>query len=491
MSETPLPAVCADTRPSVARRLLAIAEAVTPFAALTGQPCAAVSVGTSGYEIWPIRGARLRQWLLASYVSRYGESPSRQALSAAIETLEALALHNPDPARPVALRIAATGNPFHPSSLLLDLANSAGHTLAIDAAGFSLLPQPSPLFRRSPSTIALPTPIENPGPSGLNRLLPLPAACLARIHFWLTAALRPVGPYPILVLTGPSGSGKSLAANLLRSILDPSLDPVRTLPSRPNALLDLAWQNRILAFDAIARLSPSISAALSALSSGTSVNIPHSASPREPLASSIARPIILAVPPSVAAKLDPHLAARALLVRFPELSPSRRRTEAALHAAFAELHPALLGAICRAASTALRNLASIHLAELPRLADFAVFSAAAAPAFGLTLSDVLAAAAPPPTPSLASAVQDLLTGLAAPWHGRATDLLTQLRRYCPPHLLPASPRSLSEALAALPSVQLHRTRTPGERTLTLTLPTPAQTPVRLPPVTAGGSASSH
>ncbi len=391
MSETPSPAVRAETRPSVPRRLLSIAEAVTPFAAITGQPCAAVSFGSAGCEIWPIRGARLGQWLLAGYVARYGEPPSRAALSTAIATLEALALYNPDPARPVALRIAAIGDLFHPSSILLDLANAVGHTLSIDTAGFSILPQSSPLFRRAGSTIALPTPVENLGPSGLERLLPLPAADLTRIHLWLTAALRPTGPYPILVLTGPSGSGKSVAAKLLRSILDHS----RPLPSRPNAFLDLAWQNRILAFDGIARLSPSISAALCTLSSGTSMNILNSASPREPLASTVARPLILVVPPSVAAKLDPHLASRVLLVRLPELPPALRRTEASLSAAFAELHPAILGTVCRAASTALRNLASVQLAELPRLADFAVWSAAASPAFGLTPSAALAAAAPP------------------------------------------------------------------------------------------------
>jgi putative DNA primase/helicase len=467
MSDTPSLALAA-TRESVPRRLLSLAEAVTPFAAVTGQPCAAVSFGASGCEIWPIRGARLRHWLLAVYVSRYGEPPSHPALSTAIDTLEALALYNPDPARPVAIRIAA-GDPFHPSSLLLDLANAAGDTLAINAAGFSVLPQPSPLFRRSGSTIALPTPIEIPGPSGLERLLPLPTEDLTRIHLWLTAALRPTGPYPILVLTGPSGAGKSLAAAMLRSLLDPSLGPVHPLPVRRNALLDLAWQNRILAFDGIARLSPSSSAALCTLASGASINIPNAASPREPLASTIARPMILALPPAAAAKLDPHLASRALIVRLPELSPTRRRTEAALHAAFAQLHPAILGSICRAASTALRRLASVQLAELPRLADFAVWSAAAAPAFGLTQSAALAAAAPAPKPGLASAVHDLLTDLAAPWHGRATELLTHLRHYCPSHLLPASPRALSEALATLPGIELLRQRTEGERTLTLTL----------------------
>ena len=42
---------------------------------------------------------------------------------------------------------------------------------------------------------------------------------------WLTAVLRPVGPYPILVLHGEQGSAKSTLAKVLRLLIDPQACP--------------------------------------------------------------------------------------------------------------------------------------------------------------------------------------------------------------------------------------------------------------------------
>ena len=48
---------------------------------------------------------------------------------------------------------------------------------------------------------------------------------------WLTAVLRPVGPYPILVLNGEQGAAKSTLVKVLRLLIDPrrdiGLDPMK------------------------------------------------------------------------------------------------------------------------------------------------------------------------------------------------------------------------------------------------------------------------
>ena len=56
---------------------------------------------------------------------------------------------------------------------------------------------------------------------------------------WLTAAPRPVGPYPILVLNGELSSGKSTLARILRLLIDPHTCPVLALPSSTENLTDL------------------------------------------------------------------------------------------------------------------------------------------------------------------------------------------------------------------------------------------------------------
>ena len=59
---------------------------------------------------------------------------------------------------------------------------------------------------------------------------------------WLTAALRPVGPYPVLVLNGEQASGKSTLARILRLLIDPQACPVLALPSSTQDLMATAAQ---------------------------------------------------------------------------------------------------------------------------------------------------------------------------------------------------------------------------------------------------------
>ena len=53
------------------------------------------------------------------------------------------------------------------------------------------------------------------------------------------AALRPVGPYPVLVLNGEQSSGESTLARILRLLIDPHTCPVLALPSSTENLTDL------------------------------------------------------------------------------------------------------------------------------------------------------------------------------------------------------------------------------------------------------------
>ena len=47
---------------------------------------------------------------------------------------------------------------------------------------------------------------------------------------WLVAALRERGPYPVLVLNGEQGTGKSVFSRMIRSLVDPSAAPIRAVP---------------------------------------------------------------------------------------------------------------------------------------------------------------------------------------------------------------------------------------------------------------------
>ncbi len=66
---------------------------------------------------------------------------------------------------------------------------------------------------------------------------------------WLVAAFRPEGPFPVLLLHGEQGSGKSTVCRLLRELVDPVVAPIRAAPREERDLAVACGNNWCLAFD--------------------------------------------------------------------------------------------------------------------------------------------------------------------------------------------------------------------------------------------------
>jgi len=64
---------------------------------------------------------------------------------------------------------------------------------------------------------------------------------------------------------------------------------------------------------------------------------------------------------------------RSLLVYLPDVPEAKRRPEAEFWPAFEEVRPGILGALLDAVSAALRQLATVQVSPLPRMADFAIW----------------------------------------------------------------------------------------------------------------------
>jgi hypothetical protein len=75
------------------------------------------------------------------------------------------------------------------------------------------------------------------------------------------------------------------------------------------------------------------------------------------------------------------LADRALFLMPPPIADGRRRVERQLWREFEVARPRILGSLLDAAVHGLRNVAGIHLEELPRMADFALWATACETAF--------------------------------------------------------------------------------------------------------------
>ncbi|HEV3202597.1 MAG TPA: hypothetical protein VGZ73_32110 [Bryobacteraceae bacterium] len=439
--------------------LLAIAHQGMPLTARDGQTFIRLGAPSGGFYIFPIRSRAYRDWFLHTFYAEYDTLPTSRAFHAILNHLEAEANQNGPEDRFAVWRRVGTRGPGH---ILLDLSDnqcqfveitSTGwKTTAVDGTHFQTscstisLPEPMPRAAQAPSTLGSPAPGPwPPAPIALDTLRSFlnlrSRADWLRCVAWLLSTLRPKGSFPVLVLQGPPGSGKSLAAVILRSLIDPCTSPLTPIPSSVRDLLTLARHNWVLGFDHISDLSPQLTDALCRLSSGLGATLRETPShSTEPLQQYFKRPVLLTVTERWSCPSD--LAERALIVDFPPFPPSETespdyphpgpRTELSLLKAFEEAWPRILADLCSAASIALSRIDQFELPSAgpgreARCASALAWAMAASPALGCTEEEMQQAFALPRSPSrsaehpIVEAVRNLLAQRGR-WTGSATEL---------------------------------------------------------------------
>src|SRR5215468_9038979 len=320
-------------------------------------------------ETWPIHSKRFRSWLRRRHYRATGEAPSAATLNAALNLLEARAQFE-GPERMVNVRIAE-----HKGHIYLDLADAAWRAVEIGPEGWRIVAKPPVRFRRPPGMLPLPTPQRGGSLEQLTSLLNLPdRRDLVLVTTWLLAALRPRGPYPLLVIAGEQGSAKTVLSKMLRALVDPNVAPVRTLPREERDLFIAANNGHVLAFDNLSALPPWFSDALCRLTSGGGFAVRQLYTDQDEMLFDAARPVILNGIEDVVTR--PDLADRALFLALDPIPEDRRRPEAELWAAFDAERPRILGVLLDAVVEGLKRLPVTHLPRLPRMADFALWATA-------------------------------------------------------------------------------------------------------------------
>ena len=341
------------------QRFESVLSRITAFTAADGRSFAIVPTG-EGHRTLAVRSTAFREWFSAQAFNAREEIPSHHAWSLICHHLESQSAADPD-RRDILVgrRVDTRGSAPVPTKILLDLANPDGQFVEITAAGWRIATSSTVHFETSPSTRPLPAPAPTPAatlPNPLQMLRDLlhlePAGPeWPLIVSWLLNALRPNSSCPILILRGPSGCGKSMAARFLRSLIDPAAATLTPVPLNARELATLARQSYVLAFDHISRLTPKLTDALCRLATGAGISYRERGHP-EPVQLSVKRPIILTVTDAFVP--PPDLAARALIVTLPGLTPESRRSEPELYVAFKEVFPQILGGLCDTVAAGLQ-----------------------------------------------------------------------------------------------------------------------------------------
>ena len=361
-----------DEEPTQQEILLSIAAVAELFHTSDDESFARIPVNDH-LETWAIRGGGFKKWLLHGFYKLQGKAPQSEIFSSTIKLLEAKALFD-GPLRPVWVRLAD-----HEGAIYLDLGNEKWEAVKVTSAGWEVVADAPACFRRPRSMLALPYP-ERGG--NINELRPfVNVATVQDFHLMVAyqlAAMRPIGPYPIMVLTGEQGSAKSTAARVNRSLVDPNTSPLRSAPREERDLMISATNSWMLVFDNLSGIPPWLSDSFCRLSTGGGISNRELYTNSEEFILDAMRPVLLNGIDSLTERSD--LADRALLFNLLQIPEENRQSEKKFWADFEKVWPRILGALLDAVSMGLRNQSSVKLTELPRMADFAIWVVACEPA---------------------------------------------------------------------------------------------------------------
>ena len=319
------------------------------------------------HEIYRLRSAAFRDWLIDGYLTDQIGPPSNWAIRRVIDMLEARARFSTDVPE-VFVRVGQAGDAADPT-YYLDLGDHSGRSIAIRDHGWSIVDRPGIHFRRPKGLLPLPAPARDGSIDLLRDYVNLSEADFRLMIAWLTAALRPVGPYPVLVLNGEQSSGKSTLAKILRMLIDPQTCPSLALPNSTRDLMATAVHGWLLVYENITTIPGWLSDCVCQLAFGGGFASRELFTDDERSMIYAQRPVILVGIDDFVARGD--LRDRSVFLHLPGISSASRRSERAFWPTFQADYPRILGGVLDAIVGGLRALPSVHLKELPRMADYA------------------------------------------------------------------------------------------------------------------------
>lgn len=265
-------------------------------------------------------------------------------------------------------------------SLYLSLCDKQHRTVMITPEGWQLDGRVPVRFRRTKGMLPLPQPIRGGAIEELRPFVNILDGHWPLLIGWLVQAFRFHGPFPILCLHGEQGSAKSTTARVLRSLIDPSVAPLRSIPRDERDLFIGAKNTWVMALDNLSHLEPWFSDALCRLATGGGYTARALYTDTEEIIFNVQRPVLLTGIEDLASR--PDLMDRSVVLHLPAIEEDKRVPEEIFWQRFEVAKPRILGALLDAASGALKHLSSICLERSPRMADFARWATAAMKAVG-------------------------------------------------------------------------------------------------------------
>ncbi len=333
-----------------------------------------VTFSVNGHsENWRVRSDQFKRWLTGQAYRHNGAVPGAQAIEDSIRFLEGKAI-NDGPERAPFRRVGERDG-----NIYIDLGDASWRVVEIYPGGWRLLDNHDLPCIRSAAMQALPEPVMVEDSSALFSFVNVDSEDDYKLVVaWLIAALRPRGPYPILLIQGEQGSGKSILSRLLRSVTDPNTAPIRAAPKDEEDLIVAAKNGHVIAVDNVSKISAEMADAFCRVATGGGFSTRVKYTNDEEHVVWTCNPIMANGIPSMGDR--PDLASRAIIVHLKTITEDKRRPEDEYWSDWRRVLPGVLGTLCDALARALVNLPNVRLGRPSRMADFEKLIEAASPA---------------------------------------------------------------------------------------------------------------
>ncbi|GJM43209.1 MAG: hypothetical protein DHS20C21_00510 [Gemmatimonadota bacterium] len=388
------------------------------------EPCARIKT-KNGLRTIGVNSKTFRRALAAIAWKELGKAPGGEALTSAATTLGAIACLEREQHR-LCVRHA-----WHDDALWVDLDGS--RAVRVTPEGWTLVDEPPILFRTFAHQRPLPDPISGGDPWAVFDFLNLrdeDSRTLFKGH--LVSAFIPDMPVAGLVVHGIQGSAKSTLFRVTKRLVDPSGVEVRRTAKDATELAQILFQNRVVVFDNMTSLPVWMSDALCGAITGDGWSKRALFTDEDTICFEYQRVIGIGGINLVVQR--PDLLDRSVILELPPIPESEKREVTEFWTAFDHARPRILGGLLDLLSKAMAARPTVHLASLPRMADYCRWGAAVAAGEGLEPTvfsrayarnigrqvDAAVDASP-----VAQAMMALMTDRGA-WEGMARELLTQL-----------------------------------------------------------------
>jgi hypothetical protein len=377
----------------------------------------------------PFNGEKLKSELSKEYHRMTGITPGMQPLAEAVMVLRGYA-EEADP-KAVPLRMGEDDG-----KLVVDLGDREGRAVVLDENGWEVVDRLPILVRRTRLTGSLPVPQRGGSLELLRELVNMDDCAWALAVAWLVCGYFPLIDHPVALLRGTQGAAKSTAATYMVCLIDPSSAAIRAQSEDERDWAAIGRSSYVCALDNVSNIKQWLSDAMCRACTGDAyVSRTLYTNDDVTVMNFRLQLMMTSIDPG---SLKGDLADRMLPIDLPEITGHQRRRRSEVDARYTELQPLILGALLDLVVQVRRALPSVHLDEVPRLADAGFIMAAIDQVTGLGCFDAymetrldLAANVIEGDP-IASAVRDLVAAEQAKgqfgWSGTIGDLYKYLKR---------------------------------------------------------------